>query len=151
MASQTSVEIHGREAGRDLGSNRIWARRRPYSASFTAAAGSTNVALVTVQLLDYEGRAVAGVYNMDLWLSDDATAGAGLTATTASGTVVASTAGADLGDLTAKKMKRVQTDTTGKYILAITDTAKTGFVPCIACPTDGATIVGGALVTGSYG
>lgn len=123
----------------------------PQQVAISAAAGSANVSLVTFQVKDGAGTALAAVFNLDVWLSDDATAGAGLTATSASGAVAAGASGADLGDYTAKKAKRVQTDATGKYILSITDTGKTGFVPCAQCPGTGKTVVGAALVAGNYG
>ncbi len=122
----------------------------PQSASISAAPGVANVSLVTFQLKDGAGNNLANVTEMDVWLSDAAT-GIGLTATTASGAVAAGASGTDLGDLTVKKAKLVATDATGKYILSITDTGKTGFYPCCTVPgTDKAT-VGAQLVTGNYG
>src|SRR5690349_2854728 len=110
----------------------------PQSASISAAPGSANVSLVTFQLKDGAGNNLANVTEMDVWLSDAAT-GIGLTATTASGAVAAGASGADLGDLTVKKAKRVATDATGKYILSITDTGKTGFYPACSIPGTGKT------------
>lgn len=122
------------------------------SLTFTPAAGAggSNISNVTVQVVDSNGNAVAGVFNLDLWLSDAAT-GAGLTATLASGTVVAGAAGTDLGDFTAKKAKHVQTNAAGQYVLAITDTAKTHFYPCGQVPGRGTTVVGTQLTTANYG
>lgn len=116
----------------------------------SAAAGSANVCNVTYQVVDALGAALAGVFTFIVFLSDAAT-GVGLTATTASGTVVAGASGTDLGDLTAKKAKVVQTDATGKYILSITDTVKTNFYPCAQIPGNGNTAVGTQLITGNYG
>ena len=76
--------------------------------------------------------------------------GAGLTATTASGTVQAGASGTDLGTLTAKKALACRTTAAGLYILAITDTAKTGFYPVVTIPGR-KLIVGAQLVTGNYG
>jgi hypothetical protein len=122
----------------------------PEKASISAAAGSANVCLVTFQVKDGGGNNVASPTELDVWLSDAAT-GIGLTGTTASGTVAAGASGTDLGDLTVKKSKRVLTDATGKYILSITDTGKTGFYPCCAIPGTGKAQVGAQLVTGNYG
>jgi hypothetical protein len=118
--------------------------------TFTPAAGGANVSNVTVQVVDSAGNALAGVFNFDLWLSDAAT-GANVTATTASGTVTAGASGVVIGTYTAKKSLRVQTDTTGKFILAITDTAKTGFYVAGQMPGAGQTVISSVLVTGNYG
>jgi len=123
----------------------------PQRISIVGAAGSTNICEVTFTILDARGVAIAGVFNFDVWLSDAAT-GAGLTATSASGTVVAKTSsGVDLVTLVSKKALRVQTLATGVYILQITDSAKTGFYPCAQLPGLGRTVVGAQLVTDNYG
>lgn len=119
------------------------------SATITPAAGSANVSLVTIQLKDGSGANMARVVPINVWLSDSA-AGLGLTATTASGAVAVGASGTDLTDLTAKKHKTVLTDATGKYILSITDTAKTGFYVACTLPT-GKVAVSSQLVTGNYG
>ena len=159
--SQTYVEIHGREFGLDLPTNRTFTRGRPFSVTMTPAAdaAASNSTTVTVQIVDYFGTSVAGVFNFDIWLSDAAT-GAGLTATTASGTVanggnaggtVVTAAGADFATYTAKKALYVQTDATGKYTLKITDTAKTAFKVAAINPADGQTVVGATLSAANYG
>ncbi len=112
-----------------------------------AAGGGDDIAIVTFQAQDGLGNNVADVFNFDLWLSDDATAGAGLTATTASGAVTVSTAGAVIGTYTSKKALRVQTDATGLFNLTITDTGETAFVPCMQIPTYDITQVGTAITT----
>lgn len=119
-----------------------------FGASAVVGAGASNVALVTITVTDPKGNAIAYPQNFDLWLSDSA-AGVGLTATTASGAVAKGANGADLGDLTAKKMKRVQTDATGLYQLSITDTAKTHFNVCVDIGKG--PVVVASLVTASYG
>jgi hypothetical protein len=120
------------------------------SVTFSPAAGSANVCIVTVQALDGTGAAITYPIDMDLLLSD-AASGAGLTATTASGAVANSgTAGADIGTLTSKKALRVQTDATGKYTLSITDTAKTGFY-VVACLGSRKPFVSAQLITANYG
>lgn len=117
----------------------------------TPAAGTTNVCEVTIQALDANGEALAGVFNFDLWLSD-AASGAGLTATSASGAVTAKAAsGAVLGTLTSVKALRVQTLATGIFVLSITDSAKTAFKVCAQAPGTGKTVVGATLITGNFG
>lgn len=119
--------------------------------AFSIAAGSGNVSEVTVTVKDALGVTVPGVFAFDLWLSDSS-AGAGLTATTASGAVAAKAAnGVDLVVYTAKKSQRVQTLATGVYVLSITDTAKTGFFVAATAPSGGKVSVSSQLVTASYG
>jgi hypothetical protein len=121
----------------------------PLTATFSPAAGSANVCLVTVQLKDGLGNNCTGPYVLDVWLSDAST-GIGLTATTASGAVAAGASGTDLGVLTTKKANRVLTDAAGKYILSITDTSKTGFY--VAASTALNMVgVSSQLVTANYG
>lgn len=123
----------------------------PANVTFAAAAGGANVCEVTITVVDAAGSAIAEVFNLDIWLSDAAT-GAGLTGTTASGTVqVKAASGADLQEVTAKKHLRVQTLATGIYILEITDTGKTGFYPCAVIPGTGKTVVSTQLQTADYG
>lgn len=123
----------------------------PVSVGFSAAAGAANISEITCSVQDGKGVTIAAVFNLDLWLSDAST-GAGLTATSASGTVTAKSAsGAVLGTLTAKKALRVQTLATGVFVLEITDTAKTAFFVCAELPMTGAAHVAAALATGDYG
>ncbi len=125
-------------------------KKSAVSATFTPAASTPNVCLLSVQLKDGEGANLAVATNFDLWLSDTATTGAGLTSHTASGAVAAGASGTDIGDYTAKKAKRVQSDVTGLYILSITDTGKNLFVPAVQLGP-GNISVGAALITGNYG
>lgn len=119
--------------------------------SFTIASAAANVTEIAIAMLDGNGDAVAVALPMTVWLSDAAT-GAGLTATSASGTVQAKSAsGADFGVLTAKKALIAQPLATGIYTLEITDTAKTGFYVCVQNPFTGAVSVSRQLVTGDYG
>lgn len=121
----------------------------PLTAEMAAAAGGANVTEVTVTVKDAAGNTVAGVHNLDLWLSD-AASGEGLTGTTASGAVAAKAAsGTDLVAYVAKKALRIQTLATGVYILSITDIAKTAFK--VAASINGKTVVGVTLATGNYG
>jgi predicted RecA/RadA family phage recombinase len=121
----------------------------PLTTTMAAAAGAANVTEVTVTVKDAAGNTVAGVHNLDIWLSDDAD-GEGLTATTASGTVQAKAAsGTVLSALVAKKALRVQTLKTGVFVLEITDTAKTAFK--VAASINGRTVVGVTLAAANYG
>lgn len=123
----------------------------PANITFAAAAGGANVCEVTCTVKDAAGATIAGVFNFDIWLSD-VSSGAGLTGTTASGTVTAKAAsGAVIGTYTAKKALRVQTLATGIFILEITDTAKTGFYVAAQVPSTGATVVSAQLTSGNYG
>lgn len=122
----------------------------PQQVTISVAAGSANVSLVTFQLKDAAGNALTVPTEMTIWLSDAST-GIGLTATTASGAVGAGASGTDFGAMTAKKALDVLTDATGKYILSITDTSKTGFFPCCTIPGVNKAAVGAQLVTGNYG
>lgn len=145
------VSLHGRRFGIDGDDNRLRVLGQPYTIAMAAAAGSTNVCEVTMTVKDHEGNTIADVFNFDVWLSDDAD-GAGLTATTASGTVGAKASnGADLGTLTSKKALRVQTLKTGVYVLSITDSSKTAFKVCAQIPFVGRKVVGVTLATGNYG
>jgi hypothetical protein len=145
------TSLHGRELGL-AGDRTLIVRAEPDSVGFTPTAGSpgSNTCNVTLQVVTNEGAALAGLFTMIIWLSD-AVSGAGLTATTASGTVVAGASGTDLGDLTAKKAKAVQTDLTGKYVLAITDSAKTPFFVAAQVPRRGVAAVSAQLAAANYG
>ena len=121
----------------------------PTGVAITNAVGaSANIANVTFQVQDVAGNAIAGVFNLDVWLSDAAT-GAGLTATTASGGIAAASSGGTvLGVETTSKAVFAQTNTSGAFVLAITDTAKTGFYPAASLNTTAT--VGAQLTTASY-
>lgn len=117
---------------------------------FAVAAGGANVSEVTITVADLDDTAAAAVHHIDVWLSD-AASGAGLTGTTASGTVTAKAAsGVVISTYTAKKALRVQSLATGVFVLEITDSAKTGFYVAAAGP-DGRAYVSSQLVTGNYG
>lgn len=141
--------IFGRMIGLD-DTGALIGEARVSDFTVSPAAGGANVCNVTLQAVNYEGKSIAGVRNLDLWLSDSAS-GIGLTATTASGTVTCTT-GTDLFDFTAKKLKRVQTDATGKIVLAITDTGKTAFKVCFQMSAEvGGAKVGATLSAANYG
>jgi hypothetical protein len=119
--------------------------------SFAPAAGAANVCNVTIQVKDGNGNNLARVHELCVMLSD-ANDGNGLTATAASGTVQsAGTGGTDLQAKVAKKALDVVTDNTGKYVLAITDTGKTGFYIAAFIPGTGVIAVSAQLVAGNYG
>lgn len=123
----------------------------PANITFSPAAGGANVCEVTCTVKDAAGATIAGVFTFDLWLSDAAT-GAGLTGTTASGTVTNKAAsGIVIATNTAKKALRVQTLATGIFILEITDTGKTGFYVAAELPSIGSTKISSQLVAGNYG
>lgn len=124
----------------------------PASVTIEVAAGGSNVAEVTFTVYDGNGKIVDdGVAPLQVYLSDDAK-GAGYTSTSASGTVQAkSSEGTDLQTLESKKHLQVLTKKdAGTYVLEITDTGKTGFIPC-AIVAGGNLFTGDALVTGDYG
>lgn len=123
-------------------------RQESLQASITAAAGTTNQTLVTIQFKDGAGTNMTRPLNFD-WVLSDASSGAGLTATTASGTVGAGSSGTDLLSMVSKKAGRAQTDATGKYILAITDTGKTQFYVVVDRPKVKAPVT--QILTANYG
>jgi len=122
-----------------------------FNITFSAAAADANETNVTLTVVDNDGNTLAEPWILDVWLSDAST-GVGLTGTTASGAVEAETNGGTvLVAMTAKKALRVQTLATGKFVLTITDTAKTGFFVCATVPGSGRTAVSDQLVTADYG
>jgi hypothetical protein len=118
--------------------------------TFSPAAGSTNVCLVTIQVKDGAGNNLARPFELLVYLSDDS-GGNGLTATTASGAVAAGASGTDLQAKVSKKALDVLTDNTGKYILSITDTSKTGFYVAATTPGTGNVQVSSQLQSANYG
>lgn len=123
---------------------------QPATATFSPAAGGSNVSEVTITVKDGNGVAVTTPVIIDVLLSDAAT-GLGLTATTASGAVAAKSAsGTDLSTLVSKKALKVQTLANGTYVLSITDTAKTGFYVVANIPGQKPS-VSSQLVSGNYG
>lgn len=115
-----------------------------------AVGASANIANVSFQVADLSGTAVAQVFNFDIWLSDAAT-GAGLTANTASGGIAAvSTFGFVWAVITASKALRVQTNASGLFTLAITDSAKNLFYPVAQNMNSGEASIGAQLTAASY-
>lgn len=133
--------------------NRVVSRTRALAAApsvtFTPSAGASNVCNVAIAVTapnaDRKRRP------MEVWLSDSAV-GAGLTSTTASGTVTAKSATGDvISALTAKKHIKVLPLEDGTFTLEITDSAKTGFYVCVEHPLVDGVAVSAVLVTGNYG
>lgn len=118
---------------------------------YTITAGAANVSNVKLQVVNKDGNAIAGVFNLRVYLSD-ASSGVGLTGTTASGTVQAkANSGTVNGALTAKKALDVTTLADGSFTLEITDSAKTLFYVAASNPSTGLVVVSRKLVTGDYG
>jgi hypothetical protein len=122
--------------------------------TFTPAAGASTICNVTIQVVDTRGQAVAGIFNILVWLSDAAT-GLGVTSTTASGTVTAkSSYGTLMGSITAKFCVLLQTLANGSVVLEITDSSKTLFYVAAAIPggaQNGEICVSDKLATANYG
>src|SRR5262249_39244850 len=118
--------------------------------SVVPGTAGSNISIVTLQVVNNEGASIAAALPLILWLSDNAT-GAGLTLTTASGPVAVGSAGADFRDLTPKEAEGGETDPTGKYVLSITDTAKSPFFVCALVPRRGSTAISTQLVSANYG
>lgn len=119
-------------------------------------AGGSNVCEVTVQATyapgpPFDNAAMFGVFLVQLWLSDDSD-GLGLTATTADGGVTNATGGGlVVSTNVTDKSLLVQTRVDGRFVLSITDSAKTGFFVCVQNPADGRTIVSRRLTSADYG
>lgn len=150
MAAKSSTKELLRKLGL-LSTQRTFLDSLPYTVTAVAAAAGSNVSEVTFTVRDAAGAAIAAVHNLDIYLSDAAT-GAGLTATSASGTVTAKTSsGAVIHTQSAKKALGVQTLATGVFVLEITDTAKTTFYPVAIHPSTGKAVVGTQLTAANYG
>jgi hypothetical protein len=150
MAAKSSTKELLRKLGL-LSTQRTFLDSLPYTVTAVAAAAGSNVSEVTFTVRDANGAAIAAVHHLDIYLSDAAT-GAGLTATSASGTVTAKTSsGAVIHTQSAKKALGVQTLATGVFVLEITDTAKTTFYPVAILPSTGKAVVGTQLTAANYG
>lgn len=142
--------ISGAELDVEYGASLKFAgAQQPVNITLSAAASTSNVCDVTATVVDGSGAAIAKPFIFDLWLSDAAT-GAGLTGTSASGTVTAKSAsGVVIDTYTSKKALRVQSLATGVFTLAITDSSKTGFY--VAAELGGILAVSDQLETADYG
>lgn len=94
----------------------------PYTASIALAAGASNGMLITITVQDSDGNTLAGIYSLEVYMSEAST-GIGLTADTYSGDLVASTGGV-AAVRTSKKAWLLQTASTGIFAGTLTDTAK---------------------------
>jgi hypothetical protein len=123
----------------------------PSQIAISAAKGaSANICNVTFQVQDCFGNNLSGNFTFDALLSDSST-GFGLTATTPSGGIAAaSSGGAILGVDTTSKAVLAQTNSSGAFILAITDTSKTGFYPVASGFNQFPAFVGAQLVSANY-
>lgn len=157
VAVQT--ELHGRQVGlgpattaaQKQGGQALIVRGEASSVNFTATPSTTNICIVGIQLADNEGKAIGGISEIKVFLSDSAS-GIGLTATTASGAVANDgTHGTDLVALVAKKLIEVQTDANGIYNLSITDSAKTAFFVAVQIGRHLGPRVSAALITANFG
>lgn len=118
---------------------------------FTITSAAANVSEIKIQAVNKDGVAIAGVFNLRVWLSD-ASSGVGLTGTSASGTVTAKAASGTVNAaLTAKKAMDVCTLADGSFTLEITDNAKTLFYVAASNPSTGLAVVSRKLVAGDYG
>ena len=145
----TQVDSHAALPRADPDNLAGLAAGQPASCTLAAAAGAANISLVTIQVKDDNGNNITAPTVLVVSLSD-AASGAGLTATTASGAVAAGASGVDLDAMVSKKALYVQTDATGKYILSITDTAKTHFYVVAEIPGKKVN-VSAQLADASYG
>lgn len=116
----------------------------------SAAASTANLTLITYQVKDSAGNAVAAVHDMDVYLSDAST-GAGLPSHTPSGGIAAGASGIVLIVYVTAKALRVQTNASGVFILAVTDSSKTHYYPCAVLGRTSKAIVGTILADASYG
>ncbi len=127
--------IMGRQMGLSVNGHLI-VRTEPDQVTITPAAGATNISLVSIQVKNNEGvnydssfGSNAGTQIGTVWLSDLSN-GAGLGAA-APETLTAGASGTSLGALTAAKALKFVTNTSGLFILSITNTAKTAWYVCV--------------------
>lgn len=92
------------------------------SVSFSVAAGASNVCILTGTIKDRLGATIAGVRELEVYISEAAT-GVGVTADTYS-TGASITTGTIVAALTANKVWRLLTNSSGVFAISITDTAK---------------------------
>jgi hypothetical protein len=140
--------LHGREIGLAADRNLI-VKVRPNCVSFSVAPGAANIAIMTMQMCDPEGVALAGVFLFDYWLSDSAV-GIGVTTSLNTSELTAST-GALMAVEKTEGMWRLCTDANGKCVVSHTDTNKAATYPCVLLRSDRAPIVATVLATGNFG
>lgn len=94
----------------------------PFNVSIALAASATTDGMtITVTVLDADGNTLAGVYAMEMYMSEAAT-GIGLTGDTYSGDLTAVTGGV-AAVRTSKKAWLIQTHTTGIFVGTLVDSA----------------------------
>ncbi len=114
-----------------------------------AASGTTDGVEATFTVTDRAGNTIAGLHQLDIWISDDAD-GSGLTATAASGALTAVT-GVILTAFTAKKHISITTASTGIGTVLLVDSANTtGERFCVKNPSTGQIVLGAATVGTDY-
>lgn len=91
-------------------------------ASFTVGVEAANTIVVSIQLKNARGKALAQKAIADIYLSDAAT-GIGITGTVPTSTLVAGTNGTKLAALVTDKMLRMLSDASGRIDLSIVQTA----------------------------
>lgn len=94
----------------------------PATVDIALAAGASNVMQITMTVQDAAGDTLAGVYELEWWISDAAT-GIGLTADSFSGDV-ATTTGTEWEERTSKKHYTGLTSAGGIIVATVEDTAK---------------------------
>lgn len=118
----------------------------PSTVDIALAAGAANVMQITMTVQDAAGNTLAGVYEIEWWISD-ATTGIGLTADSFSGDV-ATTTGTEWEERTSKKHYTGLTDVNGVIVATVTDTNTPADIYVAARnPLTGAVIVSAASGT----
>jgi len=122
----------------------------PFDVTIAIAASQTTDGIeATLTVKDRAGNTVTGLHVLEVWVSDDADGG-GLTATSASGALTATT-GVILTALTAKKHVKLTTADTGIAVLLLVDSANTaGERFCAKNPSTGQIILGTAAAGTDY-
>lgn len=123
----------------------------PY-ISITTASGASNVCTVTVTIKDSAEETVPEPMILDIWLSDEAD-GAGFSAETPSGEIVAVT-GTDVTAYTRTKVCwEIMTATNGIYTGSFTDTGvpTAGYYLCVQDPRTGMVSVSDKLDSDDFG
>lgn len=122
----------------------------PHSVTIAYAASATTDGIeATFTVKDRAGTTIAGLFLLDVWVSDDAD-GSGITATAASGALTAVT-GVILSVHIAKKHISLTTASTGIGTVLLVDSANTADERfCLRNPSTGQIELGAATVAGDY-
>lgn len=119
------------------------------TATVALSAGAADTMTITITLKDAFGTAFAERHRVEVYISTSS-AGAGLSATSYSGALTATT-GDILTAHTAKKHVTAVTNASGVLVLSLVDTAKAAGEYVVVVLPNGKLIVSAASVTGSYG